>query len=812
MGKLRKEFIRSLYHTRMRYCSIILIVALGVAFFTGIRAAEPDMKLSADHYFDEVGLWDLRVLSADGMKQEDVERISRSEGVEEARGSYSREFFTQNKEEQLAVRVMSLRPINSQSDHAEQDWQKQIVLKEGRMPDDPKECLMDYDMKKQGYRLGDKVRLSSGDALPLKAVIKYEEYTITGFASHPYYLSIDRGNASIGNGKLDGFLMVQEECFQTLPEPIYSEVLLTVKDSRGYQCFSKEYESLIEEVKKELEALGEDWYVLDRNSIQTYQEYGQDTERIGAIGAVFPLIFYLVAALVCLTTMTRMVEEERTQIGTLKALGYHSGAIAAKYICYGFSAAILGSILGILLGKRLLPYIVIKAYAVLYNGLPEILTPLQSGHALTSMAVSVLCTTTAAVAACYRELLSVSAQLMRPEAPKSGKRVFMERIGFLWRRLSFSNKAAVRNLIRYKKRFFMTIFGIGSCTALILVGFGLKDSIATIGKHQFEKINLYDVNFILDPSKDRDSIYKDIQKETKECMYVYENSFYVGNDTNAKSSYLIVPEDPEQLNAFVQLQDRKTKQKFSLDQKRVIITEKLSRLLDVQEGDYIYIKESETKQHKVQISAISENYFMHYVFMSPSLYQEIFGKAPVYNGVYANFKEERQGTDYEKKFFETFASMEGVSEISFTSEAAGRVSDMMKSMDAVVAVLVISAGLLTFIVLFNLNNINISERVRELATIKVLGFYNRETAWYIYRENICLTVIGAIVGLLLGVLLHRFVIVTAEIDLLMFSREIRLRSFLYGILLTFLFAMAVNLFMYRKICKIDMIQSLKSVE
>lgn len=804
MRQLRKEFFRSLHNTWLRYLSMVLIVALGVAFFSGVRSAEPDMQISADAFFDDSSLWDIRVICAEGMKEEDLEKIRDIQGVAYAEGSYNLEALCDDGEELKPIKVMALN-----------EEMNQVTLQKGKMPKKDTECLLDSAWEGKGCRIGDKISIKTGTDVPLEYQLAQAEYTITGFVTHPYYLSMDRGTASIGNGDLSGFVMVPASNFETPftatgQGKVYSEAFVRVEGVQKLNCYGEEYEDEVEQVSGHLEKLNEQWYVLNRNSIQAYQEYGQDTNRIGAIGKVFPLIFFLVAALVSLTTITRMVEEERTQIGTLKALGYGRGAIAAKYILYGCSGAIIGSMIGIAVGYRLLPYVIITAYGILYSHLPEILTPLQAGHAISSTLVAVLCTTLAALAACYKELRSVPAQLMRPVSPKNGKRVFLERIGFLWRRLRFSQKATMRNLIRYKKRFLMTVFGIGGCTALILVGFGLKDSIVSLGELQFGHVTIYDANIMLDVTQDTDAVYEELQKDATDILYIYENSFDIGKGDIIKSSYFIVPKDKQELHKFMSLQDRRTGDKQELSEDGIIITEKLAKLLDAEVGDTVYLKESDTSRIEVKVTAISENYFMHYIYMSPSLYEELFGEAPVYNCIFANLKD--VSDKYEEAFFEKYSPMEGVSGISFTSGISDRVHNMLKSMDPIIVVLVVAAGLLSFVVLFNLNNINIGERIRELATIKVLGFYDEELAWYVYRENIWLTAIGVLLGLGLGVVLHQFVIATAEIDLLMFTRNIDLSSFVYAIVLTFVFAVLVNLAMYRKLRRIDMIQSLKSVE
>lgn len=572
----------------------------------------------------------------------------------------------------------------------------------------------------------------------------------------------------------------------------------------------------IADAKKELADLKEpEWYVLDRQYIQTYVEYGNDADRIGAIGEVFPAIFFLVAALVSLTTMTRMVEEQRTQIGTLKALGYGKGAIASKYIFYALLSSLLGSLLGLAAGQKILPTVIISAYQILYNNLPETLTPLSLEYSLTAAGVAVLCTTFAALAACYKELNAVPANLMRPAAPKSGKRVFLERVGFLWKRLTFSQKAAIRNLVRYKKRFFMTIFGIGGCMALLLVGFGLKDSILHIGNGQFGDVFAYDGAVGIDKDADaKERLELEEQIKGDERLTHYMETLEIAVDVEAdgapRSAYLIVPGDAEELDYYIHLQNRETREHYTLDENGVIMTEKLATLLGVSEGDTITLKEDETKAVEAKVAHITEQYFMHYVYMSEELYESLYGEEPDWNQWF--IKTRQQDEDFEEELRTDYIQYEAVSDVDFISGTAERVADMLRSMDLIIYVLVIAAGLLAFVVLYNLNNININERRRELATLKVLGFFDPEVSAYVNRENVLLTVIGTGVGVFLGILLHRFVIKTAEIDMLMFGRTIAPKSYVYSVLLTFVFSALVNGAMFFKLRKIDMVESLKSVE
>ena len=525
------------------------------------------------------------------------------------------------------------------------------------------------------------------------------------------------------------------------------------------------------------------------------------------------------AALVSLTTMTRMVEEERVQIGTLKALGYRKSSIAAKYVMYAFLATMLGGTIGTLIGQIIFPAVIMNAYKIAYVTLTDFVTPIHLKYSLISMIAAVVSTTAATLAACYKELLAAPAELMRPAAPKIGKRVFLERIIFIWKHLNFSNKAAVRNLFRYKKRLFMTVLGIGGCMGLLLVGFGVKDSIMTIGDRQYNFIHTYQVKMTLadaDTDEEKQEVLDSVLKEstTKAAMLSHESTIDAccgANGEKKQSTYLFIPSDADELDEFVSLQNRISGEKYTLDDEGVIISEKLATLLDVSEGDDIYLEVSSLNYKPVKVMHIAENYYYHYVYMTPECYQSLFGKDIEYDEIFVVNKD-AEDISYENDFSAKYLDNNAVSGITFTRTISDRIESMITSMNIVTYVLVVSAGLLAFIVLYNLNNINISERQRELATLKVLGFYDGEISMYVFRENIMLTVLGTIFGIFFGIWLHRFVILTAELDIMMFGRQIYTKSYIFSILLTIGFSIIVNIVMHWKMKKIDMIESLKSVE
>ena len=559
------------------------------------------------------------------------------------------------------------------------------------------------------------------------------------------------------------------------------------------------------------------WYVQTREDALTeYQGYGDNADRMRSIGKVFPVLFFLVAALISLTTMTRMVEEQRVQIGTMKALGYGKAAIAGKYIGYALIATLGGSIFGVLAGEKILPFIIIYAYMILYKHLPAILVPYHMSYALQASGIAVACTLIATIASCYKELAAEPAELMRPAAPKQGKRILLERIGIIWKHLNFTWKSTVRNLIRYKKRFFMTIFGIGGCMALMVVGFGLKDCIYEIVSLQYEKVQFYDAatymsDDISEENRQQLHDYLDQNADIKETIEARMQKTDVKSASGKKTLYLMVPSDDEKIEDFLSFHSRTNKDEvYSLKKDEVILTEKMASLLNVKVGDELTIEDEDRGDQTVTVGAICENYMSHYLYLSPEKYEELYGVPAEYNTIIYSVKDGKD--DQIEKIGTKLLSMDGVLNVSYTSSIEGRLDDMLRSLNLVIVVLIVSAGMLAFVVLYNLNNINITERQRELATLKVLGFYDGEVASYVYRENILLTIIGSVVGMVLGNLLHRYIILTVEVEEAMFGRQIHWQSYLYSFLFTVAFSLFVNWVMFYKLKKIDMVESLKSVE
>ena len=582
-------------------------------------------------------------------------------------------------------------------------------------------------------------------------------------------------------------------------------------------------ERRLDDAQKQIDDLERpEWLVMDRTANYGAASFEADADRVDSIAAVFPFIFFLVAALVALTTMTRMVEEERALIGTFKALGYRRTRIASKYLAYAAAASGIGSILGILALSQVLPAVIMKAYGIIYF-VPELPLPLPVDPGFAGLAAGLgvgvtLFATWAAVAATLRER---PAQLMLPRTPKAGKRILLERIGPLWRHLSFSWKVTFRNLFRYKKRFVMTVIGIAGCKALLLTGLGLSNAINDIIDKQFGEITKYNAVVTLadDLSSEEqrriDDLLDDGSLVTAHTLVMRQNMLAGGPDEQDKRMELVVPEDPASFDRFVALNTRVGHHPVKLDDDGLVLTEKLAAELGVRAGDAVTLTEQDAignatgTSYEATVTGIVENYVYHYAYMGPALYEQLMGKAPDYRTVLAVTTSD---PDLRVQFSNDLLAAGGVKTVAYNDEAIDAYRDMMSSVNMIVVVLVTAAAALAFIVLYNLTNINITERMREIATLKVLGFTPREMNAYIFREIFLLAAIGCAVGLVLGVWMEGFVVVTAEVDQIMFGRAIHPTSFLLAFLLTMLFTVLVMLAMRGKLRRIDMVESLKSNE
>ena len=574
-------------------------------------------------------------------------------------------------------------------------------------------------------------------------------------------------------------------------------------------------EEKIKDAKKQIKKIEKPTlYILDRDSHQSFVEYEGCANSIDALAKIFPVFFFAVAALVCLTTMTRMVDEQRINIGTLKGLGYKTSQISKKYILYALIACLTGSILGLAIGFSVFPTVIFFAYGMMYsieNIVYVFSIPIAIG--ITSLALIII--TLSAYMACRKELKETPAILMRPKAPKSGKRILLERVPFIWNRFSFISKVTVRNIFRYKKRFLMTVLGIAGCTALILTGFGIKDSIEMILTGQYGTLFKYDMSLVIQSDMTDKQIYElrknlsDIDEINKYEFFSYENGDIKVNNTT-KEITIVVPENLKKMDKFIHLQDRKTQNPIKLNNKGIVLTEKIARDLGVKAGDEIELINSDDKKAKIKVSHITENYISHYAYISPENYTKLFEKDLDFNRVIGILNN--PSVKIEDKLSKKLFDIETIDGITFNTASKETFHNTIKNLNYVVLIMIISAGALAFVVLYNLTNVNISERIREIATIKVLGFYDKEVSAYIYRENIILTIIGTVVGLGLGTILHKFIMVTVEIQSMMFGRVIDMSSYFIAAVLTIVLSLFVNLAMFYKLRNVKMVESLKSVD
>ena len=570
-------------------------------------------------------------------------------------------------------------------------------------------------------------------------------------------------------------------------------------------------QGLIDDARQQVDEIEDcSWIVNDRYNAYGFSTYKSNIAKVGALSKIFPAFFFLVALLVALTTMTRLVEENRTQIGTLKALGFSNGQILGEYLFYSLLFSVLGCALGLIVGFRLFPSVICSAYQMMYV-IPDIVTPFRLSIAAWVAPVTILSIILAAVWSCWNEFRSVPAAAMRPKAPSAGKRIWLEHIGFIWKKLTFTQKVTMRNIFRYKKRFFMTVIGVAGCSALLLTGFGLKDSISDIVDKQYGQINAYDfVMVVEDESATGDNALLDVLDDTQklsEWMPYAEETGYLVEDIDEKLS-IVVPEDTTRSGQFISLRDRTSGEEYEISEDGVVMTEKLCESYGIKAGDTVTLKDEDGNKAEVTVTAVCENYISSYAYMSLETYKKLFGGEPEFIMVMCNLSDGEELSEITAGLLEN----SNVLYINSAQTLKESFADSIKSINGVIYVLILSAGLLCIIVLYNLTNVNICERKKELATTRVLGFHKRETQNYIFRETNILSFFGGFVGLFLGLWLHSFVIKTVEVEMVMFGRQVYFTSFLYAMAITVVFTLLVNLILRRQINKIDMVEAMKANE
>ena len=571
----------------------------------------------------------------------------------------------------------------------------------------------------------------------------------------------------------------------------------------------------IADAQKQIDEIQEpDVYVLGRDTNIGYASYENDSMIVAGIAKVLPFFFFLVAALVCMTTMNRMVEEQRTQIGVLKALGYSEARIMGKYLFYAGSAAWIGSVIGFLIGSTIFPTVIWNAYKIMYHmGDYELM--FDPGLAAASLAVALLCSVGVTWLTCRYELMSTAANLIRPKSPKSGRRVWLEHIPLLWNHMSFLAKVSVRNVFRYKQRFFMMVIGIGGCTALLVTGYGIKDTIADIADMQYEEVQLYDMSVTLKEgypaadAADFSELTEVLSESSEDWMPFCEIAMDLTGRSGVKTANVVIPQDTGAAQEYIRLRTEEGEDIPWPGEEEAVISAKLARKCGIRVGDTVTLRTEDGEKLKVKVAALSRNYIYNYVYISPETWKLDNGSDPVYKSIYIHASE---GAQENRELSEKLLACDVVSAVAVNADMLSQINKMMGSLDAVVLLVILCAGALAFIVIYNLTNINITERIREIATIKVLGFRPKETASYVFRENVVLTALGTIVGLGAGICLHRFVIANIDVDMVTFQPRVLPFSFVKSILLTFVFMVIVDVVMYLKLERINMAESLKSVE
>lgn len=829
-----KNLLREIKRTFTKFLSIFAICALGVAFFAGIRATSPDMKEAGDRLYNTYNLSDISVISTSGLTADNIRDLESIEGIRAVRASLFVDAMARGTgEKEKNLRLYSM-PIKLKSEYAplidlipdygidtSPEYEMNgVEIVSGRMPLNDTETALDYTLEGSLVKqLGDEITLTtSGGTVTLRVV---------GFIRSPMYISMfERGTSSIGNGTSDGFAYASGNAISSLGTKLpvmsllntyYTRADIVIFGKEGLSAYSDEYEALVNEVTDRIEDYASTqsgtWYIQDRSGNPGYSDYSENTDRIAAVGDVFPLIFFIVAALVCLTTMTRMVEEQRIEMGTMKALGYGGWQIAMKYAVYAMSACISGGVVGAIIGFKLFPYVIMKGYSIMYY-LGKLETPYRADIAFMAIAAMAACTAAATFSACYASLKEVPATLMRPKAPKAGRRVLLEKIPFIWKKLSFTSKVTVRNLFRYKKRFFMSVIGIAGSGALLVTAFGLNDSIFGIIEKQFGDIWQMDVQaYVYEamPLADMQELLgkNPANDDFDSVMFCLDSQMECKNGGRSQSGvHLLGVESAESMAGRINLHNGGAP--VTLDDSGVVVTAKLAETLSIKAGDEINMRTG-GEDHFMRVIGIADNYVYHYVYITAAYYETVFGKAMQYNGLMGNLKDGLTDETMDAMSTQLLSDSRMYTVRTIESIYAS-VWDSLSILNYVVLVLILGSGMLTFVVMLNLTNINIGERMRELATLRVLGFYDKEMYAYIFRENNALSVIGAFVGLVFGKIMHLFVIRTCEVDMVMFVRSAKPLSYVYAFALTIVFSLIVNLLMRPKVRAIDMVESLKSAE
>lgn len=812
---MKKAAIREIKGSFGRYFAILAIIALGVGFFSGVRITTPAMVNTINSFLEENQFYDYRILSSSGWSESDEQSFESEEDVRNAEAAYSLD----------AVYNYKTGKENVLKTHSITESVNQLYLVSGRMPQSPDECVIDAGLRKVP-ELNTFLSLSGENDENTLDSLNYGKFKIVGTVYSPLYVNFERGTTSIGNGSVSGFVYMLPEAFNMSR---YSEIY--IRFDQDHEIYSDEYKNYMKGKDEKWEQIASEKaeksyselmssmglpagdlpssYILDRNTNIGYACFENDSEIVAQVARVFPIFFILVAALVCMTTMSRMVEEQRTQIGVFKALGYSGASIMNRYIFYSGSAALIGCVLGYTIGSILFPAVIWMTYKLMYIHLP-LKFVFDFGLFTMLVLVSLICTMGVTWISCRSELSETSASLMRPKSPKAGRRVLMERIPFIWNRIKFLHKVSIRNIFRYKKRFFMMILGISGCTALLLTGFGLKDSIAGFTDTQYGEIITADAaaSFSSADGSIPEDVISVLDEKTDNYIFLRESNWDLLYGDRVKGITLIAPENYDDMGSFMNFRTSDGKKVEAPALNEVIVSNSIKERYGADIGDKIVLRNENMDTLRLKVSGVFENHVYNYIFISAETMKYQLTEPLAFNEAYINFGDD----DDMYQLSADIGKNKGITSIYLFEDIKVRMSNMMNSLNYIVLLIIVCAAVLAFIVIYNLTNINITERIREIATIKVLGFFRRETSAYVLRENLALTAVGTLFGLGLGILLHKFVMAQIVVDMVSFTTRILPMSYIYSVALTFFFNFAVNIFMEIKLDRINMAESLKSVE
>ena len=816
--KLLKHIFMKIKDNYKRFLSLICMAFLGVGFYAGIQSSSPDMLKTLDNFYDENNVYDISVISNVGLTEDDLLKLSKIKNVELAINIQEKDTYLEIEENNYVVKLIE---YNSQMNN--------VHIKDGRLPKNNNEVSVDNALlENNNLKLGDNITIDG------------KKYSIVGNVISPLYFSAERPNSNLGSGKVDYYIYVYNG---SLDLEAYSNIYITVKGAKKHLTNSDSYKKLINNVKKDIDLIKDKqqdirydelysdiietsemygisideskfikpkWYIYDRLDNTSYKELINASDNLKKIGNIFPIIFFAISVLVSLISMMRMIEEDRVENGTLKSLGYNSFHITLKYVIYSLLATTIGSSVGAIFGSYMIPNVIWNIYKKIFF-IPKFIYLLKSDYNALGLWICILCICGTSVIVCIKNLREVPANLMRPKAPKSGKKILLERINFIWKKLKFSDKITIRNIFRYKSRVITTILGIAGCTALILAGFGLKDSIKDVIDFQFNNIIKYDKMLMTNESINQIDIEKELLNDDKVENYTNVNTQNIKvlfNDEQHEVT-MITPDDFKSISKSISLIDLKTNNIIdNISDNSCIISEKTAKLLDIDVGDKISLLDNDNNKYDIKVSYIIKNYINQYLYINKNTYNNLFNNYKI-NSILISLKEEdKNSKEFDKKYISNGYALTIVD----IDDIKSSMSDMLSSIDSIVAILIIAAASLAFVVLYNLSNINISERKREIATLKVLGFYPSEVDKYINRETVLLTILGIGIGLLFGSYLSHFIISTCEPDYIMFDRHVYTLSYFYSLFITVIFTIIVTIVTHFNLKKINMVTSLKNVE